>query len=280
MNDDGQALYKNICANPDDDTIRLIYADWCDENGQEERARYIRLSISLQFPPDEANFTAVAQWSERRNECKRLVMTHGNLWIPVKVCPMCNGVSSRELCSGCFGVGHLYKSRAWGWQPRTIEYERGFVVSVRCYLNEIFPKLEIIRDRTDIGVSSVGMSQWAALIVQTTPITKFCISGHTSLFFPSGSRRINRSSRGIEPVGVFRWRRYSGVLTDNRGVLPTWLFDLLWKESDTSKREIYQLVIGENVPYLQYDAEHDANDALAMCIGREVRRRVYKNDKT
>jgi uncharacterized protein (TIGR02996 family) len=40
------ALYAAILANPDDDTPRLVYADWLDENGDDNdraRARFIRL---------------------------------------------------------------------------------------------------------------------------------------------------------------------------------------------------------------------------------------------
>ncbi|WP_439621151.1 TIGR02996 domain-containing protein [Gemmata sp.] len=43
---DGDALLAAIIANPDDDTPRLIYADWLDENGQAERAEFIRLQVA------------------------------------------------------------------------------------------------------------------------------------------------------------------------------------------------------------------------------------------
>ena len=42
---DELALLDAIHANPRDDTIRLIYADWLQENGQEEYAEFIRLQI-------------------------------------------------------------------------------------------------------------------------------------------------------------------------------------------------------------------------------------------
>jgi uncharacterized protein (TIGR02996 family) len=41
----GDALLAAIIAAPDDDTPRLVYADWLDENGQPERAEFIRLQI-------------------------------------------------------------------------------------------------------------------------------------------------------------------------------------------------------------------------------------------
>jgi uncharacterized protein (TIGR02996 family) len=40
-----EPFLRAICANPEDDTVRLVYADWLDENGDAERAEFIRLQI-------------------------------------------------------------------------------------------------------------------------------------------------------------------------------------------------------------------------------------------
>lgn len=42
MTDLSRGFLADIIAHPDDDTPRLIYADWLEENGQEERAELIR----------------------------------------------------------------------------------------------------------------------------------------------------------------------------------------------------------------------------------------------
>jgi uncharacterized protein (TIGR02996 family) len=42
---DRDALMKSILMNPLEDTPRLMYADWCDENGFHRRAEFIRLQI-------------------------------------------------------------------------------------------------------------------------------------------------------------------------------------------------------------------------------------------
>ncbi|MCE9563106.1 MAG: TIGR02996 domain-containing protein [Planctomycetes bacterium] len=42
---DGDALRQAVLADPDEDTPRLIYADWLDENGQGDLAAFIRLQI-------------------------------------------------------------------------------------------------------------------------------------------------------------------------------------------------------------------------------------------
>src|SRR5262245_14167815 len=41
--DERQALLRAICENPDDDTPRLVFADWLQEHGEEDRAEFIRL---------------------------------------------------------------------------------------------------------------------------------------------------------------------------------------------------------------------------------------------
>jgi uncharacterized protein (TIGR02996 family) len=47
MNDEA-ALLRAIGGHPDEDTPRLMYADWLDEHGRAERAEYIRVQIARQ----------------------------------------------------------------------------------------------------------------------------------------------------------------------------------------------------------------------------------------
>jgi uncharacterized protein (TIGR02996 family) len=42
-----EALLRAVCNNPDDDTSRLVFADWLQENGEEARAEFIRLQVRL-----------------------------------------------------------------------------------------------------------------------------------------------------------------------------------------------------------------------------------------
>jgi uncharacterized protein (TIGR02996 family) len=53
---DDTALLAAIRAEPDDDTVRLAYADWLEENGQPERADFIRCQVrGLEVGPDARN---------------------------------------------------------------------------------------------------------------------------------------------------------------------------------------------------------------------------------
>jgi uncharacterized protein (TIGR02996 family) len=47
------AFLKAIIESPDDDGVRLIYADWLDENGRPDRAAFIRVQTALAALPDD-----------------------------------------------------------------------------------------------------------------------------------------------------------------------------------------------------------------------------------
>lgn len=49
-----EAFISAIVASPDDDTLRLVFADWLDEHGQPDRAELIRLQCRLE--PDRDRF--------------------------------------------------------------------------------------------------------------------------------------------------------------------------------------------------------------------------------
>jgi uncharacterized protein (TIGR02996 family) len=67
---------RAICADPEDDTARLVYADWLDENGEPLRAEFIRLQCELDSTDPFA--------PGRRALCRRewdLIRKHGKQWI-------------------------------------------------------------------------------------------------------------------------------------------------------------------------------------------------------
>ena len=73
---DRAALLAAIHANPDDDTARLVYADWLQENGQTDRADFIRYQIeSVRADP----FGLAARNAERR--ANALLDRHRTEWV-------------------------------------------------------------------------------------------------------------------------------------------------------------------------------------------------------
>jgi len=48
-------LLRSIWADPDDDVVRWVYADWLEENGQSERAEFMRVQLGLARDVSENN---------------------------------------------------------------------------------------------------------------------------------------------------------------------------------------------------------------------------------
>jgi uncharacterized protein (TIGR02996 family) len=69
------AFLQAIIENPDDDTPRLVFADWLDENGEPERAEHIRAQCALAgLADDDPRRPALAE------RAGRLERTHGASW--------------------------------------------------------------------------------------------------------------------------------------------------------------------------------------------------------
>ncbi len=71
---DADALLRAICATPDADLPRLAFADYLDENGDPERAAFIRAQVEVARLPDWEPF---AVWCRLRKP----EWTHGRPWI-------------------------------------------------------------------------------------------------------------------------------------------------------------------------------------------------------
>ena len=80
MNSDEQAFLDAIRAEPDDDTARLVYADWLTENGQSDRAELIRVDIEwARTPPNtESDERRRRVLLDRRAE---LLKRHKTAWL-------------------------------------------------------------------------------------------------------------------------------------------------------------------------------------------------------
>lgn len=63
---DHDALLRAICENPREDTPRLVYADWLEENGQHERAAFIRTDVTAYALPEWDPGRAVYDFAVRQ----------------------------------------------------------------------------------------------------------------------------------------------------------------------------------------------------------------------
>src|SRR5436305_326439 len=73
---DGAALLAAVCAHPDDDTPRLVYADWLEEQGKPERAELIRVQCELaQIEGDDP------RRPDLEMRAGSLLLAHGLAWV-------------------------------------------------------------------------------------------------------------------------------------------------------------------------------------------------------
>lgn len=71
--DTEEVFLKAVIADPDDDAPRLIFADWLDEQGQGERAEFIKLQVELALGGGECRCTPMSEliWGPCSG-CRRL----------------------------------------------------------------------------------------------------------------------------------------------------------------------------------------------------------------
>jgi uncharacterized protein (TIGR02996 family) len=69
---------RSICDNSDDDTPRLIYADWLEEHGDPDRARFIRLQCDL---ANRGLNTFVLEDDPDKEELKQLLSKNERRWL-------------------------------------------------------------------------------------------------------------------------------------------------------------------------------------------------------
>jgi uncharacterized protein (TIGR02996 family) len=70
-----EALLRAVCENPDDDTPRLVFADWLQENGDEPRAEFIRLQCQATRLP-----VASSARQHKENRINHLLRAYEREW--------------------------------------------------------------------------------------------------------------------------------------------------------------------------------------------------------
>ena len=73
------ALYAAILAHPDEDTPRLVYADYVEEHGDSARAEFIRAQVRLAAMNEwDDDYTAIEV------RCRRLLAEHPEWYEPLR----------------------------------------------------------------------------------------------------------------------------------------------------------------------------------------------------
>lgn len=239
-------LLAGIAAHPDDDTPRLVFADWLDERGDQPddalRAEFIRVQCALDqlsgcnpvCSQEEGHRDDCRYGDAGESLCRRadeLLAAHPE-WSRCRCPKMAERMwgpsdprGCAPCCSTCGGTGDLFTEQI-GSRPRTVTFARGFPDAVTCTLAEAF--------KTD-GTPT----PWAVAVVRQTPVTRFVMTDVDEPGRDSGDRKY-----------PFHWR--GTMFTHNVGYT---IADLCNKNYWTVERAV---------------------DVLALAAGRVVRRHAYK----
>lgn len=146
------SFLRAICENPDDDAPRLIYADWLDENGDADRAEFIRLQI-------EIGVNDAVDVLSARLRCDELLKKNHDRWIAMLPGSAANwsklSIDSMRGPRALFGdVGAEEESErtSLGSDPMIEDWNRGFptAVYVQSSTDDVLPCLEKIGELVPI----------------------------------------------------------------------------------------------------------------------------------
>jgi uncharacterized protein (TIGR02996 family) len=154
---DWPAFLAAIVANPDDDTLRLVAADFLEENGDPGRAEFVRLQVALARLEDSGLGQTVEAGALRRRQRDFLnvLCSAPRFWIEAD-CP----------------TSVLGEQAVW-WALRAISAERltwrrGFVEWVRCPVADWLQHGVAIRKRSPVrrvilsDCAAVARDTWTA----------------------------------------------------------------------------------------------------------------------
>jgi uncharacterized protein (TIGR02996 family) len=227
----GDALLRSILARPEDDAPRLVYADWLEENGQGERAEFVRVQIRL----------ASRDWTDNGHtnqalvrRAHGLVRRHKRKWLhPFQPQEPRESGYVGQRTQGPFGLG-MHVVGLLGGQLASVDYVRGFVSVLSCEVQAFMGH-----------AAEVFRAQPAIVQVRLTDCRPFP-------FTEEG-----------RPTGRHGWHNDDFAWEDDGDLIPGELFDLLPPES------IHPDEIGQ-ASFSSADAAHAVLSPACVRLGRSL----------
>jgi uncharacterized protein (TIGR02996 family) len=121
----GDALLRAVLDDPADGSVRLVYADWLEENGQGERAEFIRVQCALAGGKPCLADSASPRCS-CRPECRRCALRRREREVALR----CREWSGLPLLNMPWFVDYRGPTLS-GLPPRAL-FRRGFVAEASC----------------------------------------------------------------------------------------------------------------------------------------------------
>lgn len=292
-----EALYKAICALPEENTIRLEYADALQESDDKDNhtlAEYIRLLIALEYPPPNSNFASISEWKSRETLGAEMVKRMWEKWSTCE-CPDCHNdgklssPSGRHgearyytvadanipvVCPTCNGAGDILRERITATDAGNldgIEYNDSFITTTygiaqrrmtfkRGMLNAVW--CQRIEDVWKDGMPTL----WAKAIVESTPIDCFMVNDTN----PSAIRLQRKKYK-------YRWFREDEENQLVMGRLPRNIFVMMW---DMTFKKRLEAISEPNATLptegvIECSSLQEAKELLGCGLGMMLRDSVY-----
>jgi uncharacterized protein (TIGR02996 family) len=173
---DWPSLIAAIVADPDDDTVRLVAADFLEENGDPDRAAFIRIQIELARLEAEGQGKSLEVDHLRAKERSFLgpLSVYRRLW-SAEACPelvkMPSRGSGRDPLEGMTVEG-----------AERLMWRRGFVEGVTCSAEQWSRHGAAVRQRNpirDLSLTHPGeltRTHWYAMMPALLGLRKLCIN--------------------------------------------------------------------------------------------------------
>lgn len=216
------ALLRAILSDPRDDTPRLVYADWLDENGEPDRAEFIRVQCAI--PEAEADVCPshpkyAAELQGRLDDLRRREreLVDGIMGMGVEILPVVAGLTRTNLAPG-----------GYGWYARDdpgaavdATFSRGFVSAVTC------PAAVWLRHHESLfwhpwqercpGCQGTGGRVYTGSVWDRFTCRICDGTGRTSRQIPPTAQPIERVTLTTDPRGVPGWPWSEGATYSHRG---------------------------------------------------------------
>lgn len=304
---DESALLAAIIAEPADDNVRLVYADWLDENDQPERAEFIRLQVALAWPDSLPKCEKCE--GTKRVTCPVCKGKGGWSTGPhAEDCRWCHGMG-KSKCEGCNGDGtarnamRLRVAELWTqsvWKQLSLDGvhvvhaepaapimppQRLTAVASRGFVGDLyFPRMSDVCELAIVACDSCGGTGTKYVYAPDNADYRQEACFDCSHGLAAGDWQFTKAAldlareHPIQRVWVgdvvalqnlddYGWENCEFRLGDDEPNLPKPLFDAIACLNLT-----FEHVRGRDGEYLRFHTEQDALDALAVATATALRK--------
>ncbi len=214
------AFLADIIANPADDTPRLIFADWLEDNGEPERAEFIRCQVELAkgngCDPRPLHNKPCRRCSMIARE-RELLVRHREEWF--------------RLLSRRPGLGKKHPLRWWPVASNGEErLDRGSDCPVLSEAIEASPRRGFL---AEIECSCADWMRWGPAIVREAPIENVRLADKEPTQYDRRDGGAGRPDR-YQSATFWRWFEQGADEPPQYDLLPAPLWKVIHRHPDTN----------------------------------------------